>query len=82
MSFFKRYKDWLVAIGLLALPFFFLKANLNDPPKASFIDRWLLQISAPVQWVAIKVATGTSAVIEEYVYLVDVKRQREGRHQQ
>lgn len=77
MSFFKRYKDWLVAIGLLALPFFFLKANLNDPARATFIDRWLLQISAPVQWVAIKVAAGTSAVIEEYVYLVEVQRENE-----
>jgi rod shape-determining protein MreC len=77
MNFFKRYKDWVVAFALLALPFFFLKANLNEPPKLSMVDRWLLQLSAPVQWVAIKVATGVSAVIEEYVYLVEVQRENE-----
>ena len=77
VNFFKRYKDWLIAIGLLALPFFFLKANLNEPPRAGFLDRWLLQISAPVQWVAIKLASGTSTIIEEYVYLIDVQRENE-----
>lgn len=77
MGFFKRYRDWVVAFALLALPFFFLKANLNEPPKLSLVDRWLLQLSAPVQWVAIKVATGVSAVIEEYVYLVEVQRENE-----
>lgn len=42
-----------------------------------FVDRWVLQMSAPVQWVAIKVASGASAVIEEYVYLVEVQRENE-----
>lgn len=77
MGFFKRYRDWLVAICLLALPFFFLKANLSESPKMTFLDRWVLQMSAPVQWVAIKVASGTSAVVEEYVYLVEVQRENE-----
>jgi rod shape-determining protein MreC len=77
MGFFKRYRDWLVAICLLALPFFFLKANLSESPKMGFVDRWVLQMSAPVQWVAIKVASGASAVIEEYVYLVEVQRENE-----
>jgi rod shape-determining protein MreC len=77
MNFFKRYRDWFLSIALLALPFFFLKANLNEPPKLTMVDRWLLQLSAPVQWVAIKVATGVSAVFEEYVYLVEVQRENE-----
>jgi rod shape-determining protein MreC len=78
VGFFKRYRDWLIAICLLALPFFFLKANLgSDTPRMGTLDRWLLQISAPVQWVAIKVAAGASAVIEEYVYLVEVHRENE-----
>jgi len=77
MNFFKRYRDWFIAIALLALPFFFLKANLNEAPRLTVVDRWLLQLSAPVQWVAIKVATGVSAVVEEYVYLIDVQRENE-----
>lgn len=74
MNFFRRYKDELIAIVLLALPFFFLRANLSDPSRQGFLDRWLLAISAPVQWVAVRVATGVSGFIEEYLYLVDVQR--------
>lgn len=77
MNLFKRYKDELVAIFLLALPFFFLRANLSDPSKANVIDRWLLQISAPVQWLAVQVASGVSSAIEEYVYLVEVQRENQ-----
>jgi rod shape-determining protein MreC len=77
VNLFKRYKDELVAIALLALPFFVLRANLSNPEKASYLDRWLLQISAPVQWAAVKVATGVSSAVEEYVYLVEVERENE-----
>ncbi len=77
MNLFKRYKDELVAIALLALPFFVLRANLSNPEKASYLDRWLMQISAPVQWAAVKVATGVSSAVEEYVYLVEVERENE-----
>ena len=77
MNFFKRYRDELVAILLLALPFFFLRANLSDPSRTSIVDRWLLQISAPVQWVASRVATGASALIEDYTYLVDVRSEND-----
>jgi rod shape-determining protein MreC len=77
VNLFKRYKDELVAILLLALPFFVLRANLSNPEKASYLDRWLMQISAPVQWAAVKVATGVSSAVEEYVYLVEVERENE-----
>jgi rod shape-determining protein MreC len=77
VNFFRRYKDELIAIVLLALPFFFLRANLSDPSRQGFLDRWLLAISAPVQWVAVRVATGVSGFIEEYVYLVDVQREND-----
>ena len=77
MNLFKRYKDELVAIALLALPFFFLRANLSDPAKANYVDRWLVQMSAPVQWLAVKVATGVSTFVEEYVYLVEVQREND-----
>ena len=77
MNLLKRYKDELVAIALLALPFFFLRANLSTPGKAGYVDRALLQFSAPVQWLAVKVAAGVSGAIEEYVYLVEVQRENE-----
>jgi rod shape-determining protein MreC len=77
VNFFRRYKDELIAIALLALPFFFLRANLSDPARTSFLDRWLLAISAPVQWVAVRVASGVSGFVEEYVYLVEVQREND-----
>ena len=77
MNIFKRYRDELVAVVLLAVPFFFLRANLSDPSRATMLDRWLVQISAPVQWVAVQMATGASAIIQEYTYLVDVRREND-----
>ncbi len=77
MNIFKRYRDELLAIFLLALPFLFLRANLSDPSRASLFDRWVLSISAPVQWVAVKVARGASTLIQEYTYLVDVRREND-----
>jgi rod shape-determining protein MreC len=77
LNIFKRYRDELVAVVLLAVPFFFLRANLSDPSRATILDRWLVQISAPVQWVAVQMATGASAIIEEYTYLVDVRREND-----
>ncbi len=77
MNLFKRFRDAAIAIVLLALPFFVLRANLRDPSKANFVDRWLLSLSAPVQWLAVRSASGASAIIEEYVYLVDVEAEND-----
>lgn len=62
---------------LLALPFFFLHANLRDPGQATLVDRVILRASAPIQWVATQSAHGVTDVLEEYVYLVDVKSDNE-----
>jgi rod shape-determining protein MreC len=77
VNIFRRYRDELVALILLVLPLFFLRANLKDPARSNILDRWVLQVSAPVQWVAIKFATGASTLLEEYTYLVDVKREND-----
>ncbi len=73
MSFFRRFRDAAVCAALLAIPFFFLNANLKDPAKTNVLDRLVLKASAPIQYVATQAANGVSSVIEEYVYLVDVK---------
>jgi rod shape-determining protein MreC len=77
LNFFRRYRDELVALLLLAVPFLFLRANLVDPSRATILDRWAMQISAPVQWVAVKLARGASTLIEDYTYLVDVRREND-----
>jgi len=71
---FKRYRDIALVIILLAVPFFFLRANIRRPEETSFIDRTLLTLSAPIEYTFSALARGVSSLIAEYVYLVDVKR--------
>ncbi|MFW6050982.1 MAG: rod shape-determining protein MreC [Myxococcota bacterium] len=51
-----------------------MSANLKDPSDAHVIDRLILQASAPVQYVATEVARSVSGLVEDYVFLIDVKR--------
>lgn len=74
MNYFKRLRDAAIAIVLLVIPFFFLSANLKNPSKVGPLDRALLNLAGPVQWVAREAADAASGAIEEYVYLVDVGR--------
>lgn len=74
MGPFKRYRDIALVIILLAVPFFFLRANMRRPEETSFIDRTLLTLSAPIEYTFSAVARGVSSLLAEYVYLVDVKR--------
>jgi rod shape-determining protein MreC len=71
---FKRYRDIALVILLLAVPFFFLRANIRRPEETSFVDRTLLTLSAPIEYTFSALARGLSSLIAEYVYLVDVKR--------
>ena len=73
MSLFRRIRDAAACVVLLALPFFFLRSNLKDPSEVSAFDRVILQSSAPMQYGASQLAHGVSGILQEYVYLVDVK---------
>lgn len=73
MNFFRRFRDAAICVALLAIPFFFLNANLKDPASTNVLDRLVLQASAPIQYVATQFAHGVSSVWEDYVWLVDVK---------
>jgi rod shape-determining protein MreC len=74
MHLYRRFRDAVICIVLLALPFFVLRANLTDPSRVNAIDRAILEFSAPIQYSTTQLAQGISAVLQEYVYLVDVKR--------
>jgi rod shape-determining protein MreC len=74
MHLYRRFRDAVICIVLLALPFFVLRANLTDPSRVNAVDRAILEFSAPIQYSTTQLAQGVSAVLQEYVYLVDVKR--------
>jgi rod shape-determining protein MreC len=70
---FRRYRDTFIVVLLLAVPFFFLRANIRNPEDMSAIDRAIMRISAPIQYVSSALARGISNLFGDYVYLVDVK---------
>jgi len=70
---FRKYRDWLIVVLALAVPFWFLRASMKDPRQAAGPDRILMQISAPIQQASATLARGLSDLWGEYVYLVDVK---------
>ena len=72
MNYFQTIRDAVILLALVIIPAVFLRANLRDPSELSWLDRALLQVSGPVQYVAEWAADGATSVIEDYVYLVDV----------
>lgn len=74
MNYFKRLRDLGFALVLLIVPFLALSSNLRDPSHVGPIDRFVLNASSPVQYLARQAADAVSGVLEEYVYLVDVGR--------
>ena len=69
-----RYRDFAIVALLLAVPFFVLKANMKSPESQGPLDRAILRVSAPVELAATTVARALNSVWDDYVYLVDVKR--------
>ena len=76
-SSFKRYRDVGIVIVLLAVPFFFLRANMKAPSNLNALDRMILRVSAPIEFAASSLARGVSGLWESYVYFVDVKADNE-----
>ena len=69
----KRYRDMAIVLLALAVPFWFLRASMRDPKKASGPDKIIIRISTPVQYAAATLARGLSNLWGDYIYLVDVK---------
>jgi rod shape-determining protein MreC len=70
---YRRYRDILIVVALLAVPFFFLRANIGDPRAVTSFDRAVMRISVPVQYASSALARGLSNLWGDYVYLVEVK---------
>ena len=74
MGSFRRYRDIVLVILLLAVPFFFLRASIRAPQEMNVVDRTLARFAAPFQYGAAAFAGSVSSVIGEYAYLVEVKK--------
>ena len=73
MGSFKRYRDIFIVVLLLAVPFFFLRASIRRPEDMSWVDRAVMRVAAPLQYMSAALARGLSSIVGDYVYLVDVK---------
>jgi rod shape-determining protein MreC len=70
---FKKYRDIVIVLLALAVPFWFLRASMRDPKQLSGPDRFIVRIATPVQYAAATLARGVSNLWGDYIYLVDVK---------
>jgi rod shape-determining protein MreC len=70
---FKRYRDFVIVLLALAVPFWFLRASMRDPRTIAGADKITVQIATPVQYAAAVLAQAISNVWGDYIYLVDVK---------
>jgi rod shape-determining protein MreC len=77
MSFFQRYKNVIVCILALVIPFFFLKANLKDPSQLNALDRVIVTVSTPIQWAATATIESIGEIWSKYIYLVKVKEEND-----
>ncbi len=77
MPQWKRYRDVVLVVLLLVLPFFVLRSNLRKPEDQSAADRAVLRITAPVEFLASSLSRALSGLLSDYVYLVDVKSDNE-----
>jgi rod shape-determining protein MreC len=73
LSSYRRYRDGVVVVLLLAIPFFVLRVNIRDPQKLNGLDRAVMRISVPFQYASSLLARGISNLWGDYVYLVEVK---------
>ncbi len=71
----KRYRDALIVLLALAIPFWFLRYNMQREARGlSGPDKVILRIIAPIQYASSTLARGLSGYWTDYIYLVDVKQ--------
>ncbi len=73
MNPLRRYRDIVIVVLLLAVPFFFLRASIRRPEDLNAVDRAIMRVAAPLQYAAAMAARGVSSLIGDYMYLVDVR---------
>jgi rod shape-determining protein MreC len=69
----KRYRDSVIVLLALAVPFWVLRASMRDPRQISGPDKVIVRVATPLQLAAATLARGISSLWGDYIYLVDVK---------
>jgi len=58
----RRYRDIVLVVLLLAVPFFFLRASIRRPEEMNPVDRMVLRGCAPIQYFAAAAARASPAL--------------------
>lgn len=77
MNNYRQFRDVILSVVLLAIPFFVLQSNLRSPENPGAIDRAILSVSAPFQSLGSAAASSLSGILERYVYLVETAQEND-----
>jgi len=69
----RRYRDIVIVLLALAVPFWFLRASMRDPKQLSGPDKIIIRLATIPQWVSAMAARELSSLWGDYIYLVDVR---------
>lgn len=75
LELLKKYRIHLVTGGVLLLAFLFYSLNLKDREHANLFERFVLNLTAPLHGGISAVNRGLAGVWNDYVDLVDVRRE-------
>ncbi len=77
-EFLRRYRDPLIVLTLLSLPFVFYVSNAKEARDHNIFDKVVVTMSAPFQWVVRGTVEGVINVWDRYFYLIDTAEQNLG----
>lgn len=77
MGLWRRYRDAVLCVVLLSVPFFFLRTSTRDPTRYDDLDRLILPAVSTLQSLIDAPVRGAADIWGDYVYLVHVKRDNE-----
>ncbi len=82
MDSLKRYILWFVAVGTVALPFFYFSSSLSSRQDLNFFEKIVLSVSNPFDAVFRFVKIELGGAVDEYLLLLDAKREAAGLRQE
>lgn len=77
MGLWRRYRDAVLCVVLLSVPFFFLRTSTRDPTRYDDLDRLILPAVSTLQSIIDAPVRGAADIWGDYIYLVHVKRDNE-----